>query len=65
MSTWQSKRALKSQKIWKVPNNIKNRPKGVSLEDWKADVAEFKINKLTVLDKLPKTRKSIASKEEQ
>ena len=63
---WQSKRVLKSQKLWKKPNNIKNRPKGVSLEDWNAEVAEWKLNKLIVLDKVPKTRKqSKTSKDEE
>jgi hypothetical protein len=63
---WQSKRVLKSQKLWKKPNNIKNRPKGMSLEDWNAEVAEWKLNKLIVLDKVPKTRKqSKTSKDEE
>jgi hypothetical protein len=63
---WQSKRVLKSQKLWKKPNNIKNRPKGVSIEDWNAEVAEWKLNKLIVLDKVPKTRKqSKTSKDEE
>ena len=57
MSTWPSKRVLKSSKIWKKPNNIKNRPKGMSLEDWQTDVEEWKINKLIILDAVPKTRK--------
>lgn len=62
---WQNKRVLKSQKLWKKPNNIKNRPKGVSIEDWNAEVAEWKLNKLIVLDKVPKTRKqSKTSKDE-
>jgi len=57
MSTWHSKQLLKSSKLWKKPNNIKNRPKGMSLEDWQTDVEEWKINKLIILDAVPKTRK--------
>jgi hypothetical protein len=66
MSTWQSKRVLKSSKLWKKPNNIKNRPKGMSLTDWQTEVAEWKLNKLVVLGAVPKTRKqsSILKEEE-
>ncbi len=56
---WQNKQILKSQKVWQKPYHIKNRPKGMSLEDWKAEVAEWKLDKLIVLDKVPKTRKQI------
>lgn len=45
--------------MWQKPYHIKNRPKGMSLEDWKAEVAEWKLDKLIVLDKVPKTRKQI------
>lgn len=57
---WQSKQVLKSQKVWQKPYAIKNRPKGMSLEDWQTEVAEWKMNKLIVLDRVPKTSKKEA-----
>ena len=59
---WQSKQVLKSQKQWQKPNRIKNRPKGMSLEDWQTEVKEWKMDKLVVLDKVPKTRRADAPK---
>jgi hypothetical protein len=54
---WQNKSLIKTGKKYQVPNIIKNRPKGMSLEDWKNEVSEWKMNKLIVLDKVPKTSK--------
>jgi hypothetical protein len=59
---WQSKQVLKSQKVWQKPNRIKNRPKGMSLEDWQTEVKEWKMDKLVVLDKVPKTRRADSTK---
>jgi hypothetical protein len=54
---WQNKRLLKTQKEWQKPNWLGNRPKGMKLEDWQVEVAEWKLNKLIILDKVPKTSK--------
>jgi len=62
---WQSKRVLKSGKHWQIPSWVKNRPKGMTLEDWKAAVAEFKLDKLMVLDKEPKNKKTLSLKNEK
>jgi hypothetical protein len=56
-ATWQSKRVLKTGKHWQIPSWVKNRPKGISLEDWKIQVKEWKFDKLVVLDKVQKTSK--------
>jgi hypothetical protein len=58
MHIWQSKRVLKTGTKWQVPSWVKNRPKGVATADWEKDVKQWKIEKLTVLDKLSKTRKA-------
>jgi hypothetical protein len=60
---WQSKRVLKTGKHWQKPNWICNRPKGMSKEDWEVQVAEWRMDKLVVLDKVPKTSKKTFVKE--
>jgi hypothetical protein len=55
---WQNKSLLKTGNLYKMPDNIKNQPKGISKEDWEADVKEFKLNKLIILDKVPKAKRS-------
>jgi hypothetical protein len=63
---WQNKSILKTSKLYKKPNNIKNQPKGMSFSDWQAEVAEWKLNKLIILDKVPKTsRKEVVDRNEQ
>ena len=54
---WQNKSLIKTGKKYQKPNSIKNQPKGMSNEDWKNDVSEWKMNKLIVLDQVPKTSK--------
>ena len=54
---WQNKSLIKTGNLYKKPNWIGNRPKGVSLEEWQVDVAEWKLNKLIVLDRVPKASK--------
>jgi hypothetical protein len=54
---WQNKSVLKTGKMYQKPKWVKNRPKGVSLEEWQVDIAEWKMNKLIVLDNVPKTSK--------
>ena len=59
---WQSKQVLKSRKEWQKPSWLGNRPKGMSKEDWESDVKGWKLDKLTVLDKLPKTKRESSTK---
>jgi hypothetical protein len=61
---WQNKSLIKTGKKWQKPDHIKNRPKGMSLEEWQNEVAEWKLNKLIVLDKVPKaSKKEFVSKD--
>ena len=60
--TWQSKQFLKSGKIYQFPKNLKNQPKGVSFEDWQKEFEEFKLNKLIILDRVPKSKKEYTTK---
>lgn len=63
MHLWQSKRVLKTGSLWQVPNWVSNRPKGVVTADWEKEVKEWKWNKLTVLDKLPRISKKAKAKD--
>jgi len=60
---WQSKQVLKSSNLWKKPSRIKNRPKGMDKEEWLEEVAEWKMDKLIILDKVPKTRREPITKD--
>jgi hypothetical protein len=64
---WQSKNILKSQKQWQKPKWLGNRPKGMSKEDWEIQVKEWKLDKLIVLDRVPKIskKKEFSSREDQ
>jgi hypothetical protein len=55
---WLNKSITKSSNLYNVKKILANRPKGISDEDWNSYVAEEKLNKLIVLDKVPKTRKT-------
>jgi hypothetical protein len=63
---WQNKSLIKTGTKYQTPKNISNRPKGVSLEEWKLDIAEWKMNKLIVLDQVPKaSKKEFVSKDKE
>ena len=55
---WQNKSLLKGSKLYDVKKKLANRPKGISDEDWKEIVTEEKLNKLIVLDRVPKAQRS-------
>ena len=57
MSVWQSKQVLKSGKHYQFPKSLKNQSKEVSFEDLQEEVKKFKLNKLIILDRVPKTRR--------
>lgn len=55
---WQNKSLLKGSNRYDVKKKLANRPKGISDEDWKEIVTEEKLNKLIILDSVPKTKRS-------
>ena len=57
MHYWPSKQVHKSSSRWDVKSILANRPKGISDEDWAEIVKDAKMNKLIILDKVPKTSK--------
>jgi hypothetical protein len=54
---WPNKSIIKSSNLYNVKKILANRPKGISDEDWKEHVKEEKLNKLIVLDKVPKAKR--------
>ena len=64
MHFWPNPSITKASKGYNVKKVLANRPKGISDEDWKAIVADNKMNKLIVLNRVPKeSRKKVTSKE--
>jgi hypothetical protein len=59
---WPNKSITKSSNLYNVKKILANRPKGISDEDWNEYVKEEKINKLIILDKLPKTKKVVSNR---
>ena len=55
---WQNKSLLKVSNRYDVKKKLANRPKGISDEDWKEIVTEEKLNKLIILDRVPKAQRS-------
>lgn len=62
---WPNKSLIKGSKLYDVKKKLANRPKSISDEDWKEIVTEEKLNKLIVLDKVPKAKKSSAPRNEE
>jgi hypothetical protein len=58
--TCNSRQVLKTQNTWKVKHG--NRPKGITDEEWAAIRKEDKLNKLIVLNKVPKASRSTGPK---
>jgi hypothetical protein len=56
-ATWQNKSLTKTGNKYNTSKLTANRPKGISDADWNAEVAEFKMNKLIILDQVPKASK--------
>jgi hypothetical protein len=59
---WPNKSIIKSSNLYNVKKIIANRPKGISDEDWNEIVKEEKLNKLIILDKVPKAKR-VSAKE--
>ena len=59
---WPNKSITKSSNLYNVKKILANRPKGISDEDWNEYIKEEKLNKLIILDKVPKTKR-VSAKE--
>jgi len=60
--TCHSKKVLKSSDSWK--QNFGKRPKGLTDEEWAAIVKEDRLNKLIVLNKVPKVSRKTSNTRE-
>lgn len=58
---WPNKSITKNSNLYNVKKILANRPKGISDEDWNDYIKEEKLNKLIVLDKVPKPSKKTPS----
>jgi hypothetical protein len=54
MHVWPCKSITKSSKQFNVKNILAKRPKGLADAEWNAIVADHKMNKLIVLNQVPK-----------
>jgi hypothetical protein len=54
MHIWQSKAVLKTGNAYNSRAVKANRPKGIKDEDWAEILSELRMNKLIILDKVPK-----------
>ncbi len=62
---WPNKSIIKSSKLYDIKKLLANRPKGISDEDWNEYIKEEKLNKLIILDKVPKAKRSSAPRNEE
>ncbi len=61
MHFWPNPSIIKSSKLYNVKKVLANRPKNLSDQEWKEIVSEEKMNKLIILDQVPKaSKKSLA-----
>lgn len=61
MHYWPNLSIIRSSKLYNVKKLLANRPKGLSDQEWNALVAEEKLNKLIVLNRVPKPSKREAT----
>jgi hypothetical protein len=54
MHIWQTKQITKSLPTWDVKKMMANRPKGLKDDEWKEMVSNAKMEKLIVLNQVPK-----------
>jgi len=54
MHVWPSKAVLKAGNAFKSKAIKANRPKGIKDEDWAEMLSDLKMNRLILLDKVPK-----------
>lgn len=62
MHFWPNLSITKTLKAYDFKKVKANRPKGLSDKDWNELVAEEKMNKLIILDKVPKVSKASSTK---
>ena len=62
MHFWPNPSITKTLNAFNFKKTKANRPKGLKDEEWKALLAEEKLNKLIVLNKVPKPSRSTPSK---
>lgn len=63
MHFWPNLSITRSSKLFNIKNIMANRPKGLTDEEWNAIVANAKMDKLVMLNKVPKeSRKSTGSR---
>jgi hypothetical protein len=60
MHLWPNKSITKASTNWKLPNSLKNIPKGMDRAVWEKQIKDFKTDKLIALDQLPKASKRIS-----
>jgi hypothetical protein len=61
MHYWPNKSLTRALKIYNVKSQLANRPKDVTDEEWNEITKEIKLNKLIVLDAVPKVSQKQAS----
>lgn len=59
MHFWPSKSIVKSSDLFRPASRLSKIPKGTTPEEWKKTVAEFKMDKLVIMNKVPKISKKI------
>jgi hypothetical protein len=62
MHLWLNKSITRASKLYSPNVHLSNVPKGTTTEEWQKDIAEFRMNKLIVLDKVPKPSKKVSGK---
>ena len=63
MHFWPNLSITKAAKFSNVKRVLANRPKGLKDEEWKAIVAEEKLNKKILLNAVPKPSKKVSAKQ--
>jgi hypothetical protein len=63
MHFWPNLSITRTHKAYNLNKVKANRPKGLKDEEWNAIVADEKLNKLIVLNKVPKASRKPSSKE--
>ena len=63
MHFWPNLSITRTHEAYNVKKVKANRPKGLKDEEWNAIVADEKLNKLIVLNKVPKVSRRVSSKE--
>jgi|LakMenE18May11ns_1017448.scaffolds.fasta_scaffold9959669_7 hypothetical protein len=61
MHFWPNKSLTRASKLYNVKSQLANRPKNIADETWTEIVKETKLNKLIVLDAVPKVSQKQAS----